>query len=286
MRCPAARIAQSLLLLAAPAVIGCSRHRAAGSHSSAAPSASSTSTVARASEPSAPLPATSPPTPAVRDDIVLYPVRDGSKFEAKNLHPHTERAVLDAVFGAGHYLHDYSQCKQREFDELEDLRAAGQIVPHVVQVARGAFTIAGRSQTLYAIDDGECIPIAITHHGSLTIAVFDGTSLLVHFVAGSSLARVLDLVDVDGDGVQEVEVQEFFGPWQGVVLEWLRIERFQSGHYETLQDFGKVYESNCMGIGERTTQQSTIHLLVRVDGSYAFRTDNKSTPCEPLVNSP
>ena len=122
-----------------------------------------------------------------------------------------------------------------------EANAPGQIVPAIRGAAEGSFTAAGRKQTVYLIDVGEC-----SHDPVLS------TRRLVVFTAGALTANVeapmgaeaLRTYDLNGDGKNELLLQGGHtgrGEW----IEVAQLVEFDKDKLATVEDFGQIYDDTC-----------------------------------------
>jgi hypothetical protein len=163
-----------------------------------------------------------------------------------------EDGVLDATFKK--YLPDPSRCapgaSPASDEDLATLRERGEFAPSVSEAVRGAFTGAGRQETLYIIAVGEC--------GDLPRSLGNGSSQLVIRRGGEQVlslngyyGAVSAVRDVDGDGVHELLLRAS-GSGQGVIEESAQLLSFAGGRERVVHDFEAVRVDTC-GQGERTS---------------------------------
>jgi hypothetical protein len=186
--------------------------------------------------------------------------------------------ILDRLFGRGKYLIDATRCKDSS-ETLEQSRRVGNFAPQVFQAATGSFTIPGSSQTLYLVTTGECGAPHADNFGSVTLAVMEGDNVVIKaMTSGGSSIR--DVVDLDGDGVEEIVLASGTTN-MGSVIELVSLVRFERGKLVTAKDFGKVYEDNCEDptSAKRTREYHVIRALVRSGPSIEFVSEPVKEPC-------
>ncbi len=158
----------------------------------------------------------------------------------------TQKSVLAKVFRR--YLSDESQCNpdligDSSADPLKAARAAGQMVPAIVDMATGSFTAAGQVQTAYVISVSECNASHADNFGTKRIAIFSGQRLVADLDLDfrSSIERKTDL---NADGIDEL-VMASGDMHQGILTEMAALLEFRNGRPRVIEDFGTVTEDSC-----------------------------------------
>jgi hypothetical protein len=158
----------------------------------------------------------------------------------------TEKYVLSKMFRR--YLTDANKCNPKfdasnGSDPLAAARKAGEIVPSIFDSAKGSFTAAGQSQTLYVISVSECNASHADNFGTKRVAIFAGQQLIAEFDVNfyQSIARKIDL---DGDGIDELLMTHGY-TGQGTVTESAALLSFQNGRLRVIEDFEVVDEDSC-----------------------------------------
>lgn len=221
--------------------------------------------------------------PATASDVILYnPSVSVTDPRVRRLVGHDKLAsaegkrILDAVFG-GNYLTDQSQCRGVAAD-LAGARRAGDLVPSVSEAATGSFTTARTTQTLLVIQDGECGASHADNWGSITLAVFNGNTVVARTIVdgGRSIERV---VDVDGDGRDEILLTA--GAMnQGLIAESAQLAHVDPTGLTVIKDFGQVLYSSCGGgSGPETQTYSIIHAVTKPGAAVEFRLERRTEAC-------
>lgn len=161
----------------------------------------------------------------------------------------TQRFVLSKVFRR--YLNDQNRCNAQfdargDADPLAAARKAGQIVPSIFDTAKGSFTAAGQSQTLYVISVSECNASHADNFGTKRVAIFAGQQLIAEFDVDfyESIARKTDL---NGDGIDELLMTRgYMG--QGELTESAALLSFQNGRLQVVHDFSSVLQDTCASL--------------------------------------
>ncbi len=158
----------------------------------------------------------------------------------------TQRYVLSKVFRR--YLSDASKCSPRfnasnATDPLKAARTAGQIVPEIIDMATGSFTVAGQVQSAYVISVSECNASHADNFGTDRVAIFAGQQLVadVDVDFKSSIVRKTDL---DGDGTDEL-LMTSGDMHQGILTEVAALLDFSNGRLRVIEDLGTVTEDSC-----------------------------------------
>jgi hypothetical protein len=190
--------------------------------------------------------------------------------------------VLSKVFRK--YLTDDSKCN-REFDArsgkdpLKAARDAGQIVPSILDMATGSFTVPGRPETLYAISVSECNASHADNFGTKRIAIFAGEQLIADVDANfnSSIVRKTDL---NGDGQDEL-LMTGGDMNQGIAIEIANLVDFKDGRFRVIEDIGTVAEDSCAsGMPDSSIKASVVSIADAPAGKMpALRIDNYEASC-------
>jgi hypothetical protein len=230
------------------------------------------------------MPSTTVPAPKVPaptgTEFVLYdryrntPEASVSSLLGPNefeLDPHESKRILDRVF-LGHYLTDRQQCQITQSDLLLD-RQTGNFLPYVSQMAKGSFTRANASQTLYVIRVGECGATAKNDYGSNMLVVFDGQNVVARGLT-TGRTSIRGIFDLSGDGRQEILLTSEWGR-QGVSDESIKLARFDGSALTILKDFGMVFRSD----GEEETA-SVVRAIRGADGHVTYKVMTTARPCQ------
>jgi hypothetical protein len=173
---------------------------------------------------------------------------------AEKLDPAAAKALLDRLF-RGTYLTDPRQCRPRAGD-LAYERRTGNFAPEIAQSATGAFTAPGTQQTLYNVTNWECGPTPRESGGTATLAVTNGDDVLVSGVTDGAGQTIVNVADVDGDGVDEILLYD-----QALAANTSRLVHFEQGQLVTMMDFGRVYETTC---GSGRGDEHFVYAIIRV----------------------
>jgi hypothetical protein len=182
------------------------------------------------------------------------------------------------------YLTDESKCNAQfdasgDTDPLRAAREAGQIVPSILDVATGSFTVPGRPETLYVISVSECNASHADNFGTKRVAIFAGSELIAHVDAdfNSSIVRKTDL---NGDGLDEL-IMTGGDMNQGVVIEIAALVDFQNGRFRVIEDLGTVIEDSCAsGTPGSSVKASVLSIADVVPGKMPrLRIDNYEASC-------
>lgn len=191
-----------------------------------------------------------------------------------------DRRVLSAVFPK--YLNDERNCKE-EVDTtgeyLAAMRKAGQIVPSILDMAKGSFTAAGQEETAYLISVGECNASHADNFGSKRLAIFAGNKLVLDIDANFK-SGILKKTDLNLNGVDELLM--FGGDMhQGIVIETAALYELQAMKLVVMQDFQKVYEDSCASlITGSAIEASVIFLSTAKSGQMpTFQVENYRSRC-------
>ena len=176
----------------------------------------------------------------------LFDFRMENYPRAPRIGANVSRRVLGEVFPK--YLAHARYCngegeRSETDDHLAEDRQSGQIVPSVVDVATGSFTMSGENQTVYLIAVGECSAAHSDNWGTKRIAIFTGNKLVADLDVDFK-SRILRKTDLDSDGVNELLLSG--GDMnQGIVVQTAALYEFHGGRVRVLQDFERVLEDSC-----------------------------------------
>lgn len=229
------------------------------------------------------LPETFSQSPSARQKKqVLFDFRVTRASAPPKIPPGTQSTVLSKVFKK--YLTDEDKCNgefvaSSDTDPLKAARSAGQIVPSLLDVATGSFTMPGRPETLYVISVSECNASHADNFGTKRVAIFAGQELIadVDVDFKSSIVRKTDL---NGDGRSEL-LMTGGDMNQGVVIEIAALVDFQNGRVRVLEDLGTVLEDSCAsGIPGSSARASIVSIVDVVPGKIPrLKLDNYEAGC-------
>jgi len=248
-----------------------------------APDAGSSNEMATESDASTPGPPSliALPTAAAQDVIIYDPSATPSPrvkwLVARDRLPRAERKqILDRLLRR--YLNDAKQCTYNTND-LARSREAGDFVPEPAEVATGAFTAARAFQKLYLVTNGECGASHADNFGSVTLAVFEGDTVVAQANTWGGSA-IQDVMDLDGDGKSEILLSSGFTN-MGETMESVKLVRFEGTDIVTVKDFGKGYEDECGtgGNGAKTRRYTVIRAVVRPGAPIKFGRESKHDSC-------
>lgn len=222
-----------------------------------------------------------PSVPQKKQAEVLFDFRVTRTSAAPKIPSGTHRTVLSKVFRK--YLTDEGKCNPQfdtsVTDPLKAARNAGQIVPSIVDVATGSFTVPGRPETLYVISVSECNASHADNYGTKRVAIFAGPDLIadVDVDFKSSIVRKTDL---NGDGRDEL-LMTGGDMNQGVVIEIAALVDFQNGRVRVIEDLGTVSEDSCAsGIPGSSAKASIVSIADVVPGKIPrLKLDNYEAGC-------
>lgn len=219
---------------------------------------------------------------AQRQKQILFDFRQNNNSSSPRITPATQRAVLGKVFRR--YLTNESQCNPNfdasgNNDYLRAARAAGQIVPSILDVANGSFTAAGQAQTLYVISVSECNASHADNFGTKRVAIFSGPQLVSEMDVDfrSDIARKTDL---NADGIDEL-LMTLGDMHQGNFTEMASLVDFQRGRLHVIEDFGTVQDDSCAAeMKGSNSKASVLSILPSGPGEMPkFHIDNYSSGC-------
>lgn len=208
------------------------------------------------------MPTTPPPK---KPSQILFDFRAQRGSDVPRIPIATQRSVLSKVFPR--YLSDESKCNPQfdggnATDYLKAARAAGQMVPSIIDVATGSFTGPLLAQTAYVISVSECNASHADNFGSKRLAIFSGQQLVADLDVDfrSSIVRKTDL---NGDGVDEL-LMTTGDMNQGVVIETAALLDFPNGRMRVIEDFGTVTEDSCSSEMEGSSSRASVISITEV----------------------
>jgi hypothetical protein len=179
----------------------------------------------------------------------LFDFRTQTRNNPPRITAATSKQVLDSVFPK--YLNDARFCRDDvemvgAEDYLSAMRQIGQIVPSIIDLAKGSFTAPGENQVAYVISVGECDASHADNFGSKRLAIFSGNKLVLNadldFKSG-----ILKKTDLDANGVDELLL--LGGDMhQGILVETAALVEVRNGKLAVVQDFQKVFEDSCASL--------------------------------------
>jgi hypothetical protein len=194
----------------------------------------------------------------------------------------TQRSVLSKVFRK--YLTDESKCNaefdaSRDSDPLKAARDAGQIVPSIIDMATGSFTVAGRPETLYVISVSECNASHADNFGTKRVAIFAGQELLADVDANFN-SGIVSKTDLNGDGQNEL-LMTGGDMNQGIAIEIAALVDFTNGRFRVIEEIGTVMEDSCAsGIPGSSIKAALVSVADAVPGKMPrLRIDNYEASC-------
>lgn len=155
--------------------------------------------------------------------------------------------------------------------------ASGDIVPAIVSVLHGSFTAPKLKETLYVISVGECsTPDDL---GSYRVVIVRDHDEKVAFVAPYSGTAAINVVNIDGDGIDEW-VSLSSSCLRGACTETAAIMRASGLRLTTVKDLGTVYYSNCCAlVDDKTVGQVFCSSVTLRDGHFVKVTDSRICSC-------
>ena len=179
----------------------------------------------------------------------LFDFRTAARNNPPRITAAANKKILSAVFPK--YLSDARYCREDvdttgADDYLAGMRKAGQIVPSVLDLATGSFTVAGEEQVAYVISVGECNASHADNFGSKRLAIFAGNRLVLNadldFKSG-----ILKKTDLDANGLNELLL--LGGDMnQGILIETAALVTMRNRKVVVMQDFKKVFEDSCASL--------------------------------------
>jgi hypothetical protein len=223
-----------------------------------------------------------PTSPLKKPKQILVDFRVTRPIDTPKLSSSTQRTVLSKVFRK--YLDDESKCNAQfegngDSDPLKAARAAGQIVPSILDMATGSFTVPGRPETLYVIAVSECNASHADNFGTKRVVVFAGPQLIANVDADfkSSIVRKTDL---NNDGLDEL-LMSGGDMNQGVLIEIAALIDFQNGRLKVIEDLGTVMEDSCASaIPGSSARAAVVSISDAAPGTMPrLRIDNYEASC-------
>ncbi|MCM3901883.1 MAG: hypothetical protein ND866_09275 [Pyrinomonadaceae bacterium] len=220
--------------------------------------------------------------PLKKPKQILFDFRVEQTSAPLRLPAATQKNVLSKVFRK--YLTDEGKCNP-EFDASSDTdylkaaRNAGQIVPSIVDVVTGSFTVAGRPETAYVISVSECGASHADNFGTSRVAIFAGQQLIAD-VDVDFKNTIVRKTDLNGDGRDELLMTSGFMN-QGILVEMAALLDFQNGRHRVIEDIGTVTEDSCAsGIPGSSAKASVVSIVDGVPGEMPrLRIDNYEASC-------
>jgi hypothetical protein len=211
------------------------------------------------------------------DKQVLYDFRSSEAATGAALDAAGTRPILSAVFPA--YLSAMRACKTGP-----EANQAGQIVPTIRGAAAGSFTAAGRKQTVYLIDVGECSrdPVFSTRR----LAVFSAGTLTANAEAPLG-AEILRAYDLNGDGKNELLLRDGH-TGRGELIEVAKLVEFDKDKLVVVEDFGQIYDDTCdTDLPSKSIRASVVYYLPPPEGQKPrFTVELYRAPCPQKGQTP
>jgi hypothetical protein len=161
--------------------------------------------------------------------------------------------------------------------DLAAQRASGNFVPRLEGALEGSFTRPGAKQVLYGVFRGECGAIHAENWGTRETIVFEG-DVIAHRAIHAD-ARLIDAVDVDGDGIDEIVASSsFFNQGAGTTHGW--IFRIDGRKTPRVVDLGEIELDACGSFSPEHVRQHVL-VLRQPDGKLEVRAKPESIPCPP-----
>jgi len=213
---------------------------------------------------------------------ILFDFRVAQTSDTPKIPLATQRNVLTKVFRK--YLTDESKCNPKfdagsETDSLKAARQAGQIVPSILDMATGSFTVTGRPETLYVISASECNASHADNFGTKRVAIFAGQQLIAN-VDADFKSSIVAKTDLNGDGLDEL-LMTGGDMNQGILIEIAALIDFQNGRLQVIEDLGTVMEDACAsGIPGSSSKASVVSFSDVAPGKMPrLRIENYETSC-------
>ncbi len=212
----------------------------------------------------------------------LFDFRTATRNNPPRITAAANKKVLSAVFPK--YLSDTRYCKEDvdtsgADDYLAAMRKAGQIVPAILDLATGSFTVAGEEQIAYVISVGECNASHADNFGSKRLAIFAGNRLVVNadldFKSG-----ILKKTDLDANGIDELLL--LGGDMnQGILIETAALVAVRNRQLTVIQDFKKVFEDSCASLLRGSGIDASVIFLgpARIGQLPALQVENYRAGC-------
>jgi serine/threonine protein kinase len=225
---------------------------------------------------------------------VLYDFRqqddsNSSEAEQNKFSPELARKVLPAVFKS--YLTNEDQCSDFEGNTsnpegLREARAAGYIVPAIVDVATGSFTAPGLQQTAYLITVGECGAPHVVNWGTKRLAVFTGQTLVLNVDVQDHTA-ILGTYDLNKDGIDELLLTGGYMQ-SGLMSEWGALISVQDARLQFVKKFNSVRDNSCSSMEPKSGTGAAVIYYTRGAGAVGpeFRIDNYQAKCTDGSDTP
>lgn len=244
----------------------------------------------RREEPPPPVPTREPRTrvtPAVAvDGVLALPGDIGGGLDEPP--PYDERDALFAkLFPV--YQKDLAGRSCDKSSTMAEARALGEFVPEITGRAEGSFTATNAKEVLYLINLNECNASHAENFGSSLFVVMNHAGEVILRVRDEGRQDVLEIVDLDGEGREELLLDaSFFG--MGISTSSLRLVEFRrgsssqktvKGSLRVIRDFGVTYENDCNGSGPTGVRETKVFARVRAGAQPQFFTKDSHTACPP-----
>jgi len=212
----------------------------------------------------------------------LFDFRTETRNNPPRITSAASKKVLSAVFPK--YLSDERFCKgdvgsSDAEDYLAAMRKAGQIVPAILDLATGSFTVRGEQQTAFLISVGECNASHADNFGSKRLAIFTGDKLVLN-VDAEFKSGILAKTDFDANGINELLLNG--GDMnQGILTETAALYEVRNRKLVNIKDFQKVYENSCATLMRGSGLQASVILIAptRSDRMPDFPVENYRSAC-------
>ncbi len=226
-------------------------------------------------------------TPAVAVDGVLeLPGDIGRGLDEPP--PDAERDALFAkLFPV--YQKDLAGRSCDKSSTMAEARDLGEFAPEITGRAEGSFTAKNAAEILYWINLNECNSSHAEDFGSSLFVITSKAGDVVLRVPDDGRQDVAKIVDLDGDGREELLLDgSFFG--MGISTSSLRLVEFRpgsssqktvKGSLRVIRDFGVTYENDCSGSGPTGVRETRVFARVRAGKEPQFFTKDSHTVCPP-----
>jgi hypothetical protein len=172
---------------------------------------------------------------------------------------------------------------------MAEARDLGEFVPEIAGRAEGSFTAKNAREVLHLINLNECNASLADDFGSSLFVVTNHAGDVVLRVRDEGRQGVSQIVDLDGDGREELllEASSF---WMGIGTSSLRLvelrpgsssQKTAKGSLRVIGDFGVTYENDCDGLGPTGVRETKVFARVRAGKEPQFFTKDSHTACPP-----
>ena len=172
---------------------------------------------------------------------------------------------------------------------MAEARDVGEFAPEIIGRAEGSFTAKNATEVLYLINLNECNAAHAENFGSSLFVILDNVGEIALRVRDEGRQDVLEIVDLDGDGREELLLDSsYFG--MGISTSSLRLvelrpgspsQKTGKGSLRVIADFGVTYENDCNGLGPTGIRETNVFARVRVGKEPQFFTKDTHAPCPP-----